>query len=142
MKEVIAFAKSSLKMKSFASVAIAASLIVLASPTVNAVAPPAAGADNPNNWPEYHRTFNAWRYSPLEQINKANVKKLKLSWIHQPGTITHGLQATPIVIDGVMYSIGPDNNVFALNAATGKILWRYTAKLDPIVKEVFYGSAS
>lgn len=142
MKEVIAFAKSSLKMKSFASVAIAASLIVLASPTVNAAPPPAAAADNPNNWPEYHRTFNAWRYSPLEQINKANVKKLKLSWIHQPGTITHGLQATPIVIDGVMYSIGPDNNVFALNAATGKILWRYTAKLDPIVKEVFYGSAS
>ncbi len=129
-------------MKSLASIAIAASMIVLASPTVNAVAPPAAGADNPNNWPEYHRTFNAWRYSPLEQINKANVKKLKLSWIHQPGTITHGLQATPIVIDGVMYSIGPDNNVFALNAATGKILWRYTAKLDPIVKEVFYGSAS
>ena len=142
MKQVISFAKSGSKMKSLASIAIAASMIVLASPTVNAVAPPAAGADNPNNWPEYHRTFNAWRYSPLEQINKANVKKLKLSWIHQPGTITHGLQATPIVIDGVMYSIGPDNNVFALNAATGKILWRYTAKLDPIVKEVFYGSAS
>ncbi len=142
MKRVISFAKSGSKMKSLASIAIAASMIVLASPTVNAVAPPAAGADNPNNWPEYHRTFNAWRYSPLEQINKANVKKLKLSWIHQPGTITHGLQATPIVIDGVMYSIGPDNNVFALNAATGKILWRYTAKLDPIVKEVFYGSAS
>ena len=140
MKRVISFAKSSLKMKSLASIAIAASMIVLANPTVNAAAPPAA--DNPNNWPEYHRTYNAWRYSPLDQINKANVKKLKLSWIHQPGTITHGLQATPIVIDGIMYSIGPDNNVFALNAATGKVMWRYTPKLDPIHKEVFYAAAS
>lgn len=100
------------------------------------------GFDDPNNWPQYHRSSNAWRYSPLDQINKDNVKNLRVAWIHQPGVITHGLQATPIVIDGVMYTIAADNNVFALNAATGKILWRYTAKLDPIVKEVFYQSAS
>ena len=100
------------------------------------------GFDDPNNWPQYHRSGNAWRFSPLDQINKSNVKKLKVAWVHQPGTVTHGLQATPIVIDGVMYSIAADNNVFALDAATGKVLWRYTAKLDPIVKEVFYGSAS
>ena len=100
------------------------------------------GFDDPNNWPEYHRSYNAWRFSPLEQINKGNVKNLRVAWIHQPGTITHGLQATPIVIDGVMYTIAADNNVFALDAATGKVMWRYTAKLDPIVKEVFYQSAS
>jgi alcohol dehydrogenase (cytochrome c) len=100
------------------------------------------GYDDPNNWPQYHRSHNAWRFSPLTQINKGNVKNLKVAWVHQPGTITHGLQATPIVIDGVMYTIAPDNNVFALDAATGKVLWRYTAKLDPVVKEVFYGSAS
>ena len=100
------------------------------------------GFDDPNNWPQYHRSHNAWRYSPLDQINKDNVKGLRIAWIHQPGVITHGLQATPIVIDGIMYTIAADNNVFALDAATGKILWRYTAKLDPIVKEVFYQSAS
>ena len=100
------------------------------------------GYDDPNNWPQYHRSYNAWRFSPLDQINKGNVKNLRVAWIHQPGTVTHGLQATPIVIDGIMYSIAADNNVFALDAATGKILWRYTAKLDPIVKEVFYASAS
>lgn len=100
------------------------------------------GFDDPNNWPQYHRSYNAWRFSPLDQINKDNVKNLKVAWIHQPGVITHGLQATPIVIDGVMYTIAADNNVFALDAATGKIIWRYTAKLDPIVKEVFYQSAS
>ncbi len=100
------------------------------------------GFDDPNNWPQYHRSSNAWRYSPLDQINKDNVKNLRVAWIHQPGVITHGLQATPIVIDGVMYTIAADNNVFALDAASGKVLWRYTAKLDPIVKEVFYQSAS
>lgn len=100
------------------------------------------GYDDPNNWPQYHRSYNAWRFSPLDQINKSNVKNLKVAWIHQPGTITHGLQATPIVIDGVMYTIAADNNVFALNAANGQIIWRYTPKLDPVVTEVFYGSAS
>lgn len=100
------------------------------------------GFDDPNNWPQYHRSYNAWRYSPLEQINKTNVKKLHVAWIHQPGNITHGLQATPIVIDGVMYTISADNNVWALDAATGKTIWHYAAKLDPISKEVFYAAAS
>ena len=123
------------------SIAAAAALAATAvSPAAADVAK--AALENPNDWPQYHRTYNAWRYSPLDQINKSNVKKLKVAWIHQPGVITHGLQATPIVIDGVMYSIAADNNVFALDAATGKVLWRYTPKLDPIVKEVFYASAS
>lgn len=100
------------------------------------------GIDDPNNWPQYHRTPNAWRFSPLNQINKDNVSKLKVAWVHQPGVVTQGMQATPIVVDGVMYTIGPDNNVFALDAATGQVIWRHTPKLDPIVKEVFYQSAS
>lgn len=120
-----------------ATAAIAASIASPAAADVQA-----AGLADPQNWPQYHRTYNAWRFSPLDQINKGNVNKLKVAWVHQPGTITHGLQATPIVIDGVMYSIAADNNVFALDAATGKVLWRYTPKLDPIVKEVFYAAAS
>lgn len=100
------------------------------------------GWDDPNNWPEYHRSYNAWRFSPLDQINKKNVKKLKVAWIHQPGNITHGLQVTPIVIDGVMYYISADNNVWAVEAATGKTIWHYAAKLDPVSKEVFYLSAN
>jgi glucose dehydrogenase len=40
--------------------------------------------DDPNNWPQYHRSYNAWRYSPLDQINKGNIKKLRVAWIHQP----------------------------------------------------------
>src|SRR5713101_4754933 len=97
---------------------------------------PVPGNEDPNNWPQYHRTYNAWRYSPLDQINKANVSKLKVAWIHQGGDITHGIQETPIVIDGVIYSITAGNRVAALDAKTGKDIWRYQPRLDPITKKV------
>ena len=48
----------------------------------------APAADNPADWPEYDRDYRGWRFSPLEQVNKSNVKKLKVAWIHQPGDIT------------------------------------------------------
>ncbi len=127
-------------LASAAAVVTALTMLALTPSPARAASGP--GFDDPNNWPQYHRSYNAWRYSPLKQINKANVKKLKVAWIHQPGNITHGLQSTPIVIDGVMYTISADNNVWAINAATGKTIWHYTAKLDPVVKEVFYASAS
>lgn len=135
--------QSSKKSRTFsAATVIAAALAMLPPVSSSARAESGPGFDDPNNWPQYHRSYNAWRFSPLSQINKSNVKRLKVAWIHQPGNITHGMQATPIVIDGVMYSISADNNVWAIDAATGKTIWHYTAKLDPIVKEVFYQSAS
>ncbi|HEY6896435.1 MAG TPA: PQQ-binding-like beta-propeller repeat protein [Rhodocyclaceae bacterium] len=107
-----------------------------------ALAESGPGYDDPNNWPQYHRSYNAWRFSPLEQITKANVSKLKVAWIHQPGNVTHGLQATPIEIDGTLYYISADNNVWAVDAVSGDTLWHYKPKLDPVVKDVFYQSAS
>jgi alcohol dehydrogenase (cytochrome c) len=95
-------------------------------------------ADDPNNWSWYHGDQNAWRYSALSSINKSNVKKLKVAWIHQPGAIDQGLQATPLVIDGVAYYIGAYNRVFALDAATGKEKWHYFPKLDPVVESLFF----
>jgi len=100
------------------------------------------GYEDPNNWPQFHRTYNAWHFSPLSQITKANVKKLKVAWIHQPGNITMGQQSFPIVIDGVLYYISTNNNVWAVDAATGKTIWHYETKLDPVANEVFYKAAS
>jgi alcohol dehydrogenase (cytochrome c) len=100
------------------------------------------GWDDPNDWPQYHRSYNAWRFSPLDQINKHNIKNLKVAWIHQPGDVTYGLQATPIVIDGVLYYISPNNNVWAVNAATGTVIWHVAVNLDPISKETLYAAAS
>ena len=121
---------------------IAAAGLALAAVPRLASAESGPGYDDPNNWPQYHRSYNAWRYSPLDQINKSNVKKLKVAWIHQPGNITHGLQATPIEIDGVIYSISADNHVWALDATTGKAIWDFAPKLDPVANEVFYRAAS
>lgn len=122
-----------------------AGLAMLTIPLMAAAVAPAItgpGDVDPNNWTEYHRTSNAWRYSPLEQINKTNVKKLKTAWIHQPGDITAGLISTPLVKDGVMYYVAPNNNVFALDATNGTTLWHYQPKLDPVAATSFYASLS
>ena len=72
---------------------------LLSTATVALAADP--GAEDPDNWPQYNRTANAWRYSPLEQINKENVGKLWVGCIAHGGDITMGIQETPIVLDGV-----------------------------------------
>ncbi len=82
-------------------------------------------ADNdPNNWITYYRNYQGWRFSPLTQINTANVKKLVPKWTFQTGP-DQGFQVSPLVVDGVMYITSALNNVFALDAETGKMLWRY-----------------
>ena len=83
-----------------ASLASSLGLAFLATVTVALAADP--GTEDPNNWPLYNRTANAWRYSPLDQINKDNVSKLSVAWIAHGGNITMGNQQTPIVIDGVI----------------------------------------
>jgi alcohol dehydrogenase (cytochrome c) len=73
--------------------AFAATLLALAAAALATASAGAAdnGSADPDNWTQYHRTSSAWRYSPLEQIDKASVKRLKAAWIHQPGDITSGL---------------------------------------------------
>ncbi|MBV8842708.1 MAG: PQQ-dependent dehydrogenase, methanol/ethanol family [Bryobacterales bacterium] len=77
------------------------------------------------DWPHYGGTQLSWRYTALDQVNTANVKNLSPAWIFQTGDYSEGLQATPIVVDGVMYIITARAQVFALNAATGAVLWHY-----------------
>ncbi len=77
------------------------------------------------NWPHYGGSQSAWRYSALDQINTVNVKNLAPAWMFQTGDYSDNLHATPIVVDGVMYIITPRNWVFALDAATGQLLWQH-----------------
>src|SRR5215471_21358499 len=77
------------------------------------------------DWPHYGGTQAAWRYSSLDQVNISNVRRLTPACIFQTGDSTDGLQSTPLVMDGVMYLITPHTQVFALNAATGSLLWQY-----------------
>lgn len=77
------------------------------------------------DWPHYGGTQLAWRYSALDQIDTTNVKKLAPVWAFQTGDYEMGLQATPIVIGGVLYLSTSRNQVFALDAATGRLIWQY-----------------
>jgi outer membrane protein assembly factor BamB len=94
--------------------------------------------DNPGNWPIYNRTYDGTRYSPLNEIAVDNVQNLQVAWIAQFGNIREGLMETPLVIDGVVYSIGSMNRVQALEAATGKEIWHYYPRLDEVVNEIFF----
>ncbi len=85
-----------------------------------------AGTDRAN-WLTHGRDYGNQRFSPLAQINAGNVKRLRPAWIYQSG-VTSTFQATPIVADGVMYVSLPFNHVVALDAGTGRQLWRYTHK--------------
>jgi PQQ-dependent dehydrogenase (methanol/ethanol family) len=76
------------------------------------------------DWITHGRTYSEARFSPLNQINAANVKDLGLAWAFDTET-TRGLEATPIVVEGRMYTTGSWSVVFALDARTGKQLWRW-----------------
>jgi glucose dehydrogenase len=85
-----------------------------------------AAADR-DNWLTYGRDYGNQRFSPLAQIQAGNVQRLRPAWIFQSG-VNATFQATPIVVDGVMYLSLPFNHVVALDAASGKELWRYRHK--------------
>ncbi len=78
----------------------------------------------PRNWLAHGRTYDEQRYSPLAKIDDGNVDRLGLAWSYATGT-TRGLQASPIVVDGVMYTTGVWSVVWALDAKTGRELWKF-----------------
>ncbi|MFZ0882158.1 MAG: PQQ-binding-like beta-propeller repeat protein, partial [Candidatus Acidiferrales bacterium] len=74
--------------------------------------------DEPGNWMTHGRTYSEQRFSPLKQINDTNVSRLGLAWFYDLDT-RRGQEATPLVVDGVMYFTTAWSKVFALDAATG-----------------------
>jgi len=88
-------------------------------------------ADNePGNWMTHGRTYSEQRFSPLTQINDQNVRWLGLAWSLDLET-HRGQEATPLVIDGVMYFSTAWSKVLAVKAATGEKLWSYDPKVPP-----------
>ena len=90
-------------------------------------------APEPRNWLMYRRTYDAWGYSPLEQINTRNVKGLVPIWSASTGT-NEGHQAPPIVNDGIMFITTPFNQVLAFDAKNGDLLWRYRRQMPPDIR--------
>jgi quinohemoprotein ethanol dehydrogenase len=88
----------------------------------------AAASDDPDNWMTHGRTWAEERFSPLDAINDGNVAQLGLAWYFESDS-TVGTEATPLVVDGVMYTTTTWNILRALDAATGEVLWTYDPKL-------------
>ena len=87
-----------------------------------------AADGDPANWLSHGRTYDEQRFSPLAEIHDGNVGELGLAWFFDLGT-KRGIEATPIVVDGILYTTGTWSTVFAIDAATGEQLWKY----DPAV---------
>jgi len=83
-----------------------------------------ANSSKTQDWPSYGQDYASKRFSAATQINTQNVKNLAQAWTFKSGVVA-SFQATPIVQDGVMYLSLPFNHVVALDAKTGKQLWRY-----------------
>jgi quinohemoprotein ethanol dehydrogenase len=88
--------------------------------------------DNSGDWLTYGRNYGEERFSPLGQITKENVGQLGLAWSLNLGT-KRGIEATPLVVDGIMFMSGPWSVVYAINTRNGKLLWTY----DPQVPKEF-----
>src|SRR5690606_14910085 len=83
----------------------------------------------PGQWLTTGRDAGKTHYSPLQTIDRGNVSRVGFAWEYKTGT-NRGMQATPVVVDGVMYTSGVAGRVYALDAATGKLLWQFAPPLQ------------
>ena len=81
----------------------------------------------PHNWFNYSGSYASERFSSLDQINTGNVADLRVEWVYQtsPGLV----ETTPVVVDGIMYLTEPPSTVAALDARTGRPIWRWDAQV-------------
>jgi alcohol dehydrogenase (cytochrome c) len=117
------------------------SILVLALFTAHAQQPVTSdrilnAAKEPQNWLTHSGNYNGQRYSTLEQITPSNVGNLNLEWVFQVRSLgaADKFEATPIVADGVMYTVSPPNDVVALDAVTGRQFWRYNHNVAPAAR--------
>jgi alcohol dehydrogenase (cytochrome c) len=86
----------------------------------------------PDDWLMLGRTYDEQRYSPLDQINRGNVDRLRMVWSRG---LPEGTQQTiPIVYNGVMYTVSPVNSVLAVDATNGDLIWEYERDWDPGIR--------
>jgi PQQ-dependent dehydrogenase (methanol/ethanol family) len=90
---------------------------------------------DPANWLMWRRTLDSWGFSPLDQINRDNVRSLTMVWSR---AMTAGIQeATPLVYDGVMYLPNPSDVIQAIDAKSGDLRWEYQRKLPEDLGKFF-----
>src|SRR5947207_2346592 len=90
-------------------------------------------ADEPQNWMTYSGSYFSQRYSTLRQVTPTNVKTLEQKWIFQAESLEK-FEATPLVVDGIMYVTQAPSDALALDAKTGRVFWIYRYYPAPDVK--------
>lgn len=90
---------------------------------------PVSAAEDPKashrEWQIYHGDYGGTHYSELDQISRTNVKRLQVAWTWRTGDVGTTIECNPIIVDGVMYVTTPRLHAAALEAATGRLLWRF-----------------
>ena len=87
-------------------------------------------SDTPQDWLNYSGGYLSQRYSALDQVTPGNVQNLEQKWIFQARSLEK-FEATPLVVDGVMYTVQAPNDIVALDAVTGRIFWIYSYSPAP-----------
>jgi alcohol dehydrogenase (cytochrome c) len=89
------------------------------------------GLDNPSRWLTYSGDYSGRRHSPLKQITPGNVRNLAAQWAFQAEgmAIGRGFETTPLMMDGILYITGNNNMAWAIDARTGRQIWRYRRAL-------------
>src|ERR1700688_973714 len=90
------------------------------------------GLKNPSRWLTFSGNYNGQRHSPLKQLTPQNVAGLVPQWIFQtdiPGMVGRGIENTPLVVDGMLYVTGNNNQAWAIDERTGRPMWTYRRRL-------------
>jgi quinoprotein glucose dehydrogenase len=123
-------------------------LVLLVTALTLSLSTDCCGAHRPQeaarrDWAMNGGEANNTHYSPLAQINRENVAHLMVAWAYDTGE-TGGLQTSPIVVDGVLYGLSPSQKVFAVDAATGKVVWNFDSGIQgtqPVRGLAYWASA-
>jgi len=90
-------------------------------------------AKEPQNWMTYSGDYSGKRFSGLDQVNITNARTLVAKWVYQTGA-TGKLEATPLVVDGILYATAQDDRAFALDARTGRPIWMYQRQIPSDIR--------
>ena len=96
-----------------------------------------AAGSNPDEWPMYSGSYNGWRHAPAAEITPANVAQLSMRWVKQFDINDPNIEATPLVIDGTIFTTTDPGHVFALDAKTGATIWEYRRSIPSGLQVAF-----
>jgi quinoprotein glucose dehydrogenase len=111
-------------LRVFPTIAVLAGIVAGPWTPTTAARTSSTSKESTQDWPTYGGQAANDHYSPLHQINKSNVSKLKVAWTYDTGE-DGGMETNPLVVGKVLYSYTPSQKVIALDAATGKLLWKF-----------------